>query len=586
MPNIQVFDAPDLAIRPTETGVEATAAAARRGGAFYNSAGEAMNAVAASQEQTGRVLGSAIEGAGPAYKSIHDFVEKTDGHREVSHGALVGTQMADGIDQSWNLLVKGGKDADGNVIPPADPNDESVRAKFLEQTVEPALDKFRNGFSTETGQQFADEMANRIRQHIFTKSAADMSTLAGVATKSNAIQTINTLANTVRNDPSSLDFALSTVDHAVGAIAGSSPTLTPETAAKVQAEISSDGKAALVKTYLYSVGEKNPAELERVIQSGKYAQYLDPTDTQRITDYAKGSARINDAEARRQTAQQQHDQDQAFGATMNDLELSTLPKTTGEQPTLPDDYYDRLRKAAEMPGAQRDPARFKAMAENGERITSRLGKPEPLAPISHASTIDLLNRIRASDDTRLQNTDAIYKAYGDGKLNNSDFSFLMKEWTDQRSPEGARLSQAKADFFKGVAPMIENQVFDPTQGGDDRKLRMYSFQRDVENNVAQYIRDKKNPYDLLDPSKPDYMGRPEILNQPKYRTSLQQQLSGSAGGSVNLTGPGKAITGVQVTDAPIPQRQAGETLDAWMKRTGRGFGPPAAAMAPAVPRSQ
>ena len=43
MPNIPIFDAPsNLGLQPTEMGVDARAAVARRGGAFYQQAADAI----------------------------------------------------------------------------------------------------------------------------------------------------------------------------------------------------------------------------------------------------------------------------------------------------------------------------------------------------------------------------------------------------------------------------------------------------------------------------------------------------------------------------------------------------------------
>ena len=69
---------------------------------------------------------------------------------------------------------------------------------------------------------------------------------------------------------------------------------------------------------------------------------------------------------------------------------------------------------------------------------------------------------------------------------------------------------------------------------------MYRFSSYVSQQVQTYRAEGKNPYDLFDPSKPDYLGKPEIVNS--YKIPLTQQIenitqgltsSAPSAGSVN-----------------------------------------------------
>jgi hypothetical protein len=237
-----------------------------------------------------------------------------------------------------------------------------------------------------------------------------------------------------------------------------------------------------------------------------------------------------------------------------------------------------------MDGAAFDPGRFKSMVENGERITERLSKPEPLGPISHDTTMGFLKRIYATDDTKITSPDEFVKSYAAGDLNTADFNFLNKQWADLKTPEGEALGKVKAEFFKAVEPMIDKSL-DPLD--NTGKLRMYTFQMDAEKKIAAYRKAGKNPYDLLDPSNPAYLGNPAIIGLPQYQGSLQGNLPALANRpSVNLTANNSQIVGMETRELPpVPKREKGETLDSWMKRTGRGLAPPAAA-APAPPIGQ
>src|SRR5713226_3873429 len=98
MGKIAEYDAGQLALQPTEIGIESTAAAARRIGPFYR--------------QMGSELGSAIRDTG-------DVAVKYAEHQEISHGAKNFAAMFDGLTQQWSQYQKDNPD----------PNDPAVATK-------------------------------------------------------------------------------------------------------------------------------------------------------------------------------------------------------------------------------------------------------------------------------------------------------------------------------------------------------------------------------------------------------------------------------------------------------------------------
>src|SRR5262245_31099350 len=176
MPNIKVYDQPSLGIRPSEIGIESTAAAARRGGHFFS---QAAGEVAA----TGHMLGSALSYAG-------DVAVRYMEHREISTGAANLAALQDGTEREWNETVK-----------QSDPNDPSVAAKYVDEQLNPRLNKFKESFMTERGRAWAEARVDRFREHMFQRTSADMSTLAKEGVAVNFARTVNHLSSTVRQDP-------------------------------------------------------------------------------------------------------------------------------------------------------------------------------------------------------------------------------------------------------------------------------------------------------------------------------------------------------------------------------------------------
>jgi len=210
-----------------------------------------------------------------------------------------------------------------------------------------------------------------------------------------------------------------------------------------------------------------------------------------------------------------------------------------------------------------------------QQVADRLTKPEPMTQVSQSTLVDLVDRIRLpeGDPRKVTDTGPIYDSLIAGRLKKDDFNFVMKEFNDIKTAGGQRLSQTQADFFQGIKAQITQSnpllgKLDPT--GDEE---MYKFTFDARRKVEQYREAGKNPYDLFDPSKPDYLGKPEALKQ--YQKSVNQSMgwmSRILGSPTNQPKTG-APPSVTVPIAPaLPsdlQRQLGESVADWRKRTGR-----------------
>lgn len=503
MPNIREFEAPALELRPTEVGVEATAAAARRGGAFFNQAAQALTT-------TGERVGSAIRAGGDAYVQYED-------HREISAGAAHGTQLIEGMTNAWNQTARG-----------ADPNDPSVAPRFREETLEPALERFRNGFTTQRSQQWAEHFIDQYRTHMLNHTTADMASMAGHAVATNFRQTTNSLSNTVRGDPASLDFSLSTLESSVDGVIASSPNLTGANAGRVRNELLQSGREAIVKSAIMGAIERNPDAGIRLSQDPRYSPFITGAEVQQFASYARTNQRLAQAEQRNATAQQEHQQRADFHRQFNALEQSTLPQSVGEQPTLPPDYWDRVRELNRHPGAALEPGRMQAAIHNGEAITARMNRPEPLGPVSHETTMDLIHRMRTADETRLTDDRPIYDAFEAGNLNRTDFNFLRTEFAQMRSPEGDALSRERGEFFKRHEVTIDGGLLAGSRSAVGQQ-NMYRAEMDARRREADLRRQGVNPHELYNPDSPHYFGKPE--NIARFRYSMQDATRAMAGGT-------------------------------------------------------
>ncbi len=334
MARIAQFEAPEgLGLRPSEVGIAAVAGAARRVQGEYNEA-------AASKEIAGRRLGSAISTAGEVATSFID-------HQEISHGANALAGLVQAKTQQWNDIAKH-----------ADPNDPTVAQKFLTENLEPDLDKFRSGFLSQKAGQWAEHHVEQFRQHMFEKTSADMSTLAGQAAVVNSHKTVNGLSNTVYSDPSSLDFALKTLDTSVGGIVDSSPNLSGAAAGKAKGELLQAGREAIVKSaavgYIEKTGQVPPWATDP-----KYSPYINGAELKQF-EKAATAQRRSDLLTQKQLESYQREQNVQAAKTANSKAFTdnvTFDPATNRPIISPNYVKQSIEIEKKYPGAIPDHAK-------------------------------------------------------------------------------------------------------------------------------------------------------------------------------------------------------------------------------------
>jgi hypothetical protein len=80
----------------------------------------------------------------------------------------------------------------------------------------------------------------------------------------------------------------------------------------------------------------------------------------------------------------------------------------------------------------------------------------------------------------------------------------------------------------------------------------------VRQKIDQYQKEKKDPFDLFDPTKADFLGKPEIIS--RYQTSLQQSMGNI---SQKLLEANKKLPETLPADQ---MRRPGETYGDWKAR--------------------
>lgn len=528
MPQIAEYSAPQgLGLNPTETGISAVAGAARRVTALYSEAAE-------SQQSTGKRFGSAIESAGNVATK---FVE----HQEISHGAvaLVGKQAE--LTQEWNQTAKG-----------ADPNDPTVAQKFINERVNPEIDKLKGAFWTEGAQKWAETHTESLRSHLSQKASADMGTLAAAAVSENIKKIGNSLSNTVHADPSSINHSLETIDGIIGGMVDTSPNLDPSHTAAIKKQLGFDMKVQVVRAGVAGMIEKNPDAGLDHLMSGKWKEYISGAEVIQLQKYAKAYKRAG-----------QYDEERA--KSLQDKKVQD--ESTDRMDEVIKDVYGDNPKVT-MKDVLSDQTLTQQHREHLIGVLQRQDKPDPLGPKSHATWMDLMGRIRATDDTKLTDDAPIWDEMKKGNLNRTDFKALRDELAQMKTPAGEALSHDRGEFFKRYATTIDTafgKVGTFTGHSQLGLQRVYEAEMDARRQENVLRAKGIDPHLVYDPRSEHFFGRPENLS--RFQPSLQDAVKYDRNLEKTPTRPATTTSRpAATTGARIPE--VGEVRDGWRFKGG------------------
>jgi hypothetical protein len=424
MPKITEFDAGNVALRPSEVGVEATAGAARRIGAFYNQAAEAKGTL-------GQRLGGALRDAG-------DVAVKVVDHQQISTGAAHGAEMFDSLIQSKDEAIKGIDPND----PAYGPKVEAAVKQWREQTLEPSLQQFQEGFTTERSQAWAEHFVDQTRQHMFRQSTADVSTAVGIGVHNNVKGLINSATNTALRDPASVDAQIDLVKHSIGGIVDSSPMKGID-AAKVKTDVGERAIEQIVKAGAFGAIQKSgDPEATAAEWVKRYPQYINGQEALTLGKAAKSQAKADFLTQKQsedyQHTQQVRDGQDRLGKVFTD---NVSYDNTGNPVIKPGFFRDAMSVAASNPTA----------AEHARTLLNwgEAQQNKKIAAVSDPVTKQtLLDRFTSNNPPSEVD---ILRAQASGKLSNPDGTVLnnLRKSLEER-PLKDPIYKATMDGVKGA----------------------------------------------------------------------------------------------------------------------------------------
>ena len=380
--DIKQYTSPVNRLVPSQEGAAAHEQAARR----IESQG---NAAARDLSSSAMLLGRSV---GSAVNDVQEAVEKHLTQSEISQGAADLAGFHQSLLDDWEKTAKD----------PANSSNPNLAAQF-NQGVEARYEEFASKFHTPGGQKWADAQVASLRQHMYEKTWGDQGTMAHDALVTNLDVLKNRSSNLARQDPHSTDEAMGLVDNSVQALVENAHGLTAPDAAKVRGQYTQAIKEQIAKSAVIGMAEKNPDAAQALIDSGKYADYI---DGQQMGQFVKGirAAKLQDERLAR-IEENQKKADASEKAT-NDYLGSMTDPDTGRLRATPNILTQMMADPSLKPSAKLELYRIGAKGEDVE--TGRGVLRTVLDGISKGTETQetILSRVARDDGTGLSKADA------------------------------------------------------------------------------------------------------------------------------------------------------------------------------------
>ena len=392
----------------------------------------------------------------------------------------------------------------------------------------------KQNVKTQQGSRLYDAMAANLHADMSEKSTAAQAQLTGLKAVADYNGALNNYRNTLLNDPSQFQSVLKEASQGLGS------WVDIPAADRIKLMEQTSEKLAL--SAVQGQIKQDPEEALKQLNDGKWDNYLSGNGKYMLLHQAQLGINMQAAEAARVARAEAQEEAKARMDTNNG-------------------FFDKFSEGSLSMNEVRD-SNLNPFGE-GSKNTWRemIDKQNQLGlgniKSDKAFVMQAYQDIHRpeGDPHKITSEDAINAAFGT-KLNEHDLLFLRKEIQDDRTPDGQRLNETKANFFK----MTQKQLDKSTLMGNDPvgAEQAYKYQMYVESLVDQAKAKHENPYDLFNPSSKSYVGQ----YIPQFQRSIQEQVQDISKSTNN-------VPGAQNTLVPADKRQPNESYTDWRKRTGR-----------------
>lgn len=444
----------------------------------------------------------------------------------------------------------------------ATPGDTTLAQKFTDD-LSGYFDTLSAGINTVAGRRAFDRQSAEVKSHLIEKAGIYQAHAASVNATQNYIGAVDNWRNTLLNDPAQFDSVLAQATDTLN----DANSLYGRIPAEQRIKLERQTRGEIALSAVQGIIRRNPDLAAEQLRNGAWDQWLDADKKYTLERGADIAIRAKEVEQERKIREADRAERKAQQAT----EDKFISKLFGPDGTL----------------STQDVINSNLTPEHKLRwigLIDRSNRPDPVAEVSRATTVRILEDMRRgeNDPYRISDLNPAYDAFMRGELTRSDFDWIAKQFNEMRTPDGEKLTQSQRRFLDGV----KSQIYKPNpMVGDldgDGAQKFYEFSFYVDHKIQEYRKAGKNPYDLFDPSKPDYLGKPEAL-APFQRTlaesmkSLAEKLNRrpvesvaprQPSGTTTPQNPNESVNLPRPDDTVI-SRQPGESPDHYLDRAAR-----------------
>ncbi|SOD41312.1 hypothetical protein [Nitrosovibrio sp. Nv4] len=440
-------------------------------------------------------LGQAVQGAGRDIGSAGLMIKERESQEEVTNAHVAAAE----INAEWTAKLT----ELGNT---AQPGDDGWADKFLEE-FDAHIGAQEANYTTANGRRTFRQAAGQLKGHFTKQAMAVRGELAGIHAKQQYQSTLDSHRNVLVNDPTQFDRLLAS---ALGSLNDPDGSYSRIPSAQREPLLRLT-KEQMAMSAVQGVINLSPQLALKQLSDGRWDQFLDADKRVILERHANVALNAEEVEARRVEALEIKARKEEEIATQEEIVQAMANGTLTTKMIL-------NSKLAPTGGGSKEHFLNVLRTRNKEVVE---------APIKTVPSVmlDLFSRVHAPTDDPRKITDEaeLNNAYIKKQLSFEDFTRLRKEVADARTPEGEKLGKRRNDFMSGISPQIDKS--NPMMGKIDAsgKQQVYEFGFYVDQQVEAYRKAGKNPYDLFDPSKPDFLGKPQVLSG--FQKTMQQSMA-------------------------------------------------------------
>ena len=451
-------------------------------------------------------LGQGIQQAGSRVAEAQRFYNQRKAAHEVTRTDIAMLKAQTDLSLELQDMAKNWKPEDGELVP-------AMQEKVRERMESLAFDGESAVHDTVVGRQHYEKKAAELSSHFLLASTKAQSEAMGRQVVIEHNQAVDQAGNTLQQNPDAFDVYQQQFSEMVDNPNGRYAAIP----AQQREEIKRSAMQALAKSTVQGKIRQAPRVALNDLNTGWLSEHLKDTDTPVLINQAQTAVHALEIDEDRAYREQERQRVAAARAISNKL-LTKLAAHDADPTNPPLTAQDLIDSGL----GQYDDNGFQSLISV---LHTRSKEGAQQVKTDPATFRDLFNRIHAApgDKRRLTDETAIQNAFGrQGKLSFADMTHLRKEFQESRTPDGARLSDTKRIFFDGIKTQITKSNLLLGKLDPDGDYQLMQYQLMAARKIEAYRKEGKDPHDLFDPDKPDYIGSPKIIS--RYQKTMQQSI--------------------------------------------------------------